>query len=82
MNQTIRRTHSWQDLLSDYNKKNSTTIVQETEGRIMMKRNWQYLFEQQEGMRKQTNDSITDHLKNKKEEDDDDNKEANKQFNN
>merc|ERR1712183_1149599 len=57
-NQTIGRTHSRHDLLSDYNENDSTTIVQETEGRITMKQNRRYSFEQQEGTKKQTNDSI------------------------
>jgi len=85
MNQTIGRTHSRHDLLSDYNENDSTTIVQETEGRITMKQNRRYSFEQQEGTKKQTNDSITDRSKNKKEEEEeeeeDDNEEANERFN-
>merc|ERR1712183_813557 len=87
-NQTIGRTHSRHDLLSDYNENDSTTIVQETEGRITMKQNRRYSFEQQEGTKKQTNDSITDRSKNKKEEEEeeeeeeDDNEEANERFNN
>merc|ERR1712183_1026234 len=57
-NQTIGRTHSRHDLLSDYNENDSTTIVQETEGRITMKQNRRYSFEQQVRTKKRTNDSI------------------------